>query len=179
MLSSGGGGGPPPELDGAIAFLDFVNGFYYAGGSEHVVGDLLGGAFDAGEISGSGMYVDGTNTNRPTIAGAFLSDLLDNLPEGMTILFEMTAGHSELGGFLLYIGDNNSYFDADAWNVVSINGAVWDEGCRHFDFHLWCRRTQDCRDLQPRHRRRQSSNTPGATTAMSPSLRTRLMPHGT
>lgn len=29
---------------------------------------------------------------------------------------------------MLYIGDNDSYFDADAWNVVSINGAVWDEG---------------------------------------------------
>ncbi|TIL25588.1 MAG: hypothetical protein E5Y88_11555 [Mesorhizobium sp.] len=121
-------GTPAWVPDGATDFLDFINGQYFSAGAERNILTLLGGDFDPSAISGSGMYVNFDNSNRPTAIGPLLSDLLTGLVAGMTILFEVTTGHSELGGFLLYIGDNESYFDSDAWNVVEANGGVWDEG---------------------------------------------------
>ncbi|RWB66585.1 hypothetical protein [Mesorhizobium sp.] len=123
-FASGGGGSLPP---GATGQLDFVNGFYWAGGAEVAVGDILGGGFDSGAISASGMYINFDNSNRPTPIGDLLSDLLAGLAAGMTILFDVTTP-SSLGGFLIYMGVAPAYDDAFSWNYATIDAFVSDEG---------------------------------------------------
>lgn len=111
--------------DGATTFLDFVNGQYYAGGAVRGVTEVLGGALDEGEISASGMYIDGTNSNRPTPIGAFLSDLLTGLPAGMTLLFDIATGNDP-SGFLIFIGDDPDFDVASNGVYVNANGAIID-----------------------------------------------------
>lgn len=96
----GGGGGLPA---GATAHLDFINGYYYAGGAERAVADILGGAFDAGEISGLGMLVRLENTNRPSAIGALFSDLQTALFSGGTIVTEFTTVGTEFSGLMTFL----------------------------------------------------------------------------
>ncbi|WP_192384086.1 hypothetical protein [Mesorhizobium silamurunense] len=102
QAASGGGGGSLPP--GATAFLDFVNGFYYAGGSTAAVVDLLGGGFDAGAISGYGMRITPSNGNAPKAIGDFLSDLATGLAAGCTILFDISSA-IDPSGFLMFMAD--------------------------------------------------------------------------
>ncbi|MFB9984340.1 hypothetical protein ACFSQQ_16430 [Mesorhizobium kowhaii] len=88
-MSSQVSAGPPPEVpDGAVAFLDFVNGFYYADGAEQSVSDLLGGGFDPSYISGNGMRI--TTSNLPLAAGVLFDEFEAGLTAGMTIVFEFS-----------------------------------------------------------------------------------------
>ncbi|AEH88208.1 hypothetical protein [Mesorhizobium opportunistum] len=104
-----GGAALPPWLPaGATAFLDFVNGTYYAGGAVQAVGTLLGGGFDAGEISGSGMLIFDGNGNQPSAAGALLSDLVAALPVGCTLVFDMDFVNPPYGWVML-LGDNTNW----------------------------------------------------------------------
>jgi hypothetical protein len=119
----GGGGGLPPA---ATAQLDFVNGFYYAGGATRAVTDILGGGFDSSAISGSGMYVNFSNSNRPTPTGSLLSDIIAQQAAGMTLLFEVTTA-SSLGGCLFYAGNNANFNSASTWNQTYIDGDVDDD----------------------------------------------------
>ncbi|RWB85905.1 MAG: hypothetical protein EOQ52_20350 [Mesorhizobium sp.] len=114
----------PDDADG---MLDFVNGRYYLAGQLRGIGTLLGGGFDSGAISASGMYINFDNANRPTPISVLLTRLLNGLASGMTLLFEVSTSAS-LGGFLLYLGTNALFDDASAWNVVTIDGNVFDEG---------------------------------------------------
>jgi hypothetical protein len=119
----GGGGGLPP---GATSQSDFVAGFHYWGGATRAVTDILGGGFDPSAISGSGMYINFSNSNRPTPIGTMLSDLLAGLAAGMTILFEVTTA-SSLGGFLLYLGNNPEYDSASLYVLTTIDGFMSDQ----------------------------------------------------
>jgi hypothetical protein len=86
--AAGGGAVPPWVPDGALAFLDFVNGNYWA----TVTGDMsdfLGGALDEGDIAASGMAVWHTNGNAPLAIGGFRQVIVDGLAEGMTLLFDI------------------------------------------------------------------------------------------
>lgn len=116
----GGGASAPGWLpDGATAFLDFVNGSYYAGGGVHDVGDLLGdgpdtvaagGGFDAGAITGDGMYMDNIETNRPNAIGALFDDLKAGLAAGCTVVMEIDFRSSPYGSFIwLLSGIDNSF----------------------------------------------------------------------
>lgn len=118
---------PPWVPADATTFLDFVNGQYFCAGSERTIGSLLGGGFDPSAISGSGMYINFNNSNRPTPIGVLLSSLIAGLAAGMTILFEVTTA-SSLGGFLLYIGTDPLYDNATSWNLATIDGFMGDEG---------------------------------------------------
>jgi hypothetical protein len=117
---------PPWVPDDATTFLDFVNAQYFCAGSERTVASLLGGGFDASAISGSGMYINFSNDNRPTPIGVFLTSLLSGLAAGMTILFEVTTA-SSLGGFLLYLGDDPLFDDATLYDLVTIDGSISDQ----------------------------------------------------
>ncbi|BCH33115.1 hypothetical protein MesoLjLc_50450 [Mesorhizobium sp. L-8-10] len=119
ILATAGGGDLPP---GAIAHLDFLNGFYYAGGAEQAVGDILGGAFDATQISGaSGMLVRNTNTNRPNAIGALKTDLTTAVFSGGTIVVEFTQLNTASGGLLNFM--DGADYDASIEYVLSDFGA--------------------------------------------------------
>lgn len=114
----------PTAADG---MLDFANGRYWLAGQSRAVATLLGGGFDAAAISGSGMYINFDNDNRPTPIGVLLSRLLSGLAAGMTLVFDV-ATSSSLGGFLIYLGTAPIFGDASAWNLVTIDGSMVDEG---------------------------------------------------
>ncbi|TIU62353.1 MAG: hypothetical protein E5W25_27035, partial [Mesorhizobium sp.] len=97
-------GAPEWVPDGATAFLDFVNGHYFAGGAERAVSTLLGGGFDPAAISGSGMRIIGSNGNRPKAIGALFSDLEAGIAAGCTLLFDLNCANPP-GGFLLFIAN--------------------------------------------------------------------------
>ncbi|MER9639419.1 hypothetical protein [Mesorhizobium sp. M0239] len=123
--ASGGGGSPPELPDGATAFLDFVNGFYYAGGSTQAISALLGGGFNSGAISGSGMRITPSNGNAPKATGDFLADLTAGLAAGCTILFALNCNNSP-GGFLAFIADGANYDVADNAIIASVGGYIED-----------------------------------------------------
>lgn len=98
--------GPPPWLPpGAVAHLDFVSGNYYAAEAVRSVTALLGGAFDAAQITGAGMEVSYDNTNRPDAAGALLADMQSGLPSGLTFFMEMSRAAGRPLGPVIYISD--------------------------------------------------------------------------
>ncbi|RWH32212.1 hypothetical protein [Mesorhizobium sp.] len=72
----------------AIAFLDFVNGRYFAGSAQRAIATLLGGGFDAAYITADGMQI--TTDNLPTADGALFNDFEAGLSAGMTIVFEFS-----------------------------------------------------------------------------------------
>lgn len=112
----------PADADG---MLDFVNDQYYLAGQLRAITTLLGGGFDAGAISGSGMYINFDNANRPTVTGVLLTRLLSGVAAGLTLLFEVSTA-SSLGGFLLFIGDTGSLDTAADGIIVSVDGAISD-----------------------------------------------------
>ncbi|TIN84367.1 hypothetical protein [Mesorhizobium sp.] len=114
----------PADADG---MLDFANDQYYLANQLREIGTMLGGGFDSGAISASGMYINFDNANRPTPIGVLLTRLLSGLAAGMTLVFDVSTSAS-LGGFLLYIGTDPLFDDASAWSVATIDGAVFDEG---------------------------------------------------
>lgn len=126
----GDGGGGDPLPDGSIVTLDFVNGFYYAGGAEQPVEDLLGGGFDPGAISASGMYVDNSNENRPIAIGPLFDDIAAGLAAGCTIVFD-TNHVSDPYGFLMCIMDAASrslmtnYVNIGHSNILEDQTDIW------------------------------------------------------
>jgi hypothetical protein len=94
----------PGLPDGAVAHLDFIGGYYYAGGTERAVATLLGPDFVPGDISAAGMEITYANSNRVIAAGALLSDLAALLPDGMTALFEIDHASKPAGAFF-YVED--------------------------------------------------------------------------
>lgn len=98
-----GGGGIPWLPAGATAFLDFVNGSYYAGGTPRSVTDILGGGFDPSSISASGMLISFPNGNRPSAIGALFSDLAAGLAAGCTVIFEVNHANSPYGHYLYFL----------------------------------------------------------------------------
>ncbi|MBZ9673431.1 hypothetical protein [Mesorhizobium sp. ES1-3] len=129
----GDGGWGDPLPDGSIASLDFVGGSYYAGGSTRAVADLLGGGFDPTSISGSGMYVDNSNANRPNAIGALASDIATGLAVGCTIVFEIDHV-SDPYGFLMCIMDAvarslmTNYVNIGHNNVLEDQADIWFHG---------------------------------------------------
>jgi len=107
-------GTPPWVPADATAHLDFVNGQYYAGGAVWSVASLLGGGFDSGDISASGMACWYTNSNRPNAAGAFLAVLEAGLAAGMTIIIDVDSPTEEASNspLLIFLDDT----DANAAN---------------------------------------------------------------
>lgn len=120
------GGGSLPA--GATAQLDFVNGFYYAGGTTRAIGAVLGGGFDPGSISGAGMFVAlaPASTNRPNAIGALFSDIIAGLAAGCTLVFEIDFPSTPFGSFI-HILDNPSYNAAVEWVSAYVLGDVFVE----------------------------------------------------
>ncbi|ESX86999.1 hypothetical protein X755_29540 [Mesorhizobium sp. LNJC405B00] len=110
---------------GSTAYLDFVNAYYYAGGSTQAIASLLGGGFDSGAISGSGMRITPSNGNQPKAIGDWLSDLAAGLAAGCTILFDINSA-IDPAGFLMFIGDGANYDVADEAIIASADGFVAD-----------------------------------------------------
>ncbi|RUW79625.1 hypothetical protein [Mesorhizobium sp. M2A.F.Ca.ET.067.02.1.1] len=113
----------PVDADG---MLDFVNGQYFLAGQTRAIATLLGGDFDPGAISGSGMYVNFDNSNRPTPIGVMLTRLLSGLAAGMTLVFEVSTA-SSLGGCLLYMGNDPDYNSSSLWCQAYIDGDIDDQ----------------------------------------------------
>lgn len=110
----------------ATVFLDFVNGRYFAGEAPRAIATLLGGGFDAGEISGSGMFFDFAGTNLPTAAGAFLSDLAAGLAAGCTLLFDMEFVNAPFG-WIMFVGDAADWGSSSEDIVVAADDNTYDE----------------------------------------------------
>jgi hypothetical protein len=111
-----GGGGASP-----IAVLDFINGIYTIGATSYAVTDLLGGAFDAGAITASGMAVLLANTNRPSTIGPFKTLLNTN---NYTCVIEFNSKPNYT--FQLIWANINSF--NNALSVVgATTGATFDE----------------------------------------------------
>lgn len=103
-----GGGAGSSIPDGAIAYMDFINGIYYAGGADQAVTDMLGGGFDVNAIDASGLFVDEAGTNEPAAIGALLTDLTSGLTDGMTIICDMdctAAADSKPKGYFLWLSN--------------------------------------------------------------------------
>lgn len=109
---------------GAVAYLDFVNGLYYAGGAERNIATLLGGGFDSGEISASGMLVNSANSNRPDAAGELLTDLIAAFGAGCTIVAELDTT-ARLDGTFISIHDpiNGGFYFTDYTFDVFFNNS--------------------------------------------------------
>jgi len=119
-VETGGGGSLPA---GAVAQLDFINEFYYAGGSEQAISSLLGGGFDAGEISASGMLIDFENSNRPNAAGSWFTDITTTIATGITILFEIDYPDTPFGSFIHILNDVD-YNTASKWASSYVGGVA-------------------------------------------------------
>lgn len=100
MMNRRGSATPPWLPAGATAFLDFVNGNYWAGGASRNVGDLLGGGFDAGEISASGLFFSYSNANRPKAIGPLFTDLAAALAAGCTVVVEADHINTPFGPYI-------------------------------------------------------------------------------
>ncbi|MDG4902782.1 MULTISPECIES: Ig domain-containing protein [unclassified Mesorhizobium] len=87
----------------ATAFLDFVNGHYYAGGQSRNVASILGGGFDAGQIFDGGMLIAYENSNRPKAIGALFSDLAAGLAAGCTVVVEANHQNVPDGPYLMWL----------------------------------------------------------------------------
>lgn len=129
ILSSGGGGGGGSLPAGATWHLDFVNGFYYAGGAEQPVGDLLGVGFDASKISPAGIDVgsDTAPANRPEAIGDLLADLLAGIAAGFTFVVEVDGTLD--GTFLQFIDTadpNDANNAAEAWVQSHVSIDDWN-----------------------------------------------------
>lgn len=121
--SASGGGGSLPV--GATSQLDFVNAFYYSGGSLQAISALLGGSFDSGAISGLGMRITPSNGNRPKAIGSWLSDLASGLAAGCTVLFDLTSA-TDPSGFLMFMADGANVDDADEAIIARASGNLSD-----------------------------------------------------
>lgn len=99
----GGGGSLPP---GAVAHLDFLNGFYYAGGSQQAVTALLGGGFSDAYIVARGLLCDAyPSVDKPRASGDFLTDLQTQFASGACIVMEID--YDAFGsGALIYATDS-------------------------------------------------------------------------
>ncbi|MER8699685.1 hypothetical protein [Mesorhizobium sp. M1273] len=118
QAASAGGGSLPP---GATAFIDIKNGFYYSGGAERSVSDVMTG-YDPSALTASGLFYDFNNlSNCPFAAGPLLSDFASALAAGCTIVFDLNQINPPYG-FLMFLGDDVDY-DASV-NGISIE-ADW------------------------------------------------------
>ena len=95
---------------GALAFVDFQNGHYYAGGAE--VADLttifgtdagFGTTFSVDDVSASGLSF----SSHPSFLGALLLDVLG--ADGSTSLFEVTTSDSGACEIALDTADSSDY----------------------------------------------------------------------
>ncbi|RWD60680.1 MAG: hypothetical protein EOS36_20195 [Mesorhizobium sp.] len=109
----------------AIAFLDFVNDRYFAGSAPRAIATLLGGGFDAGAISASGMRITPSNGNRPKAIGALFSDLAAAVSGGGTIVFDLQSA-TDPGGFLMFIANGANLDVAGEAIVVDAIGSILD-----------------------------------------------------
>lgn len=117
----GGGSTVPPWLPpGATAFLDFVNGNYFAGGASRDVADLLGGGFDPGDISASGMFIapSPTSTNRPKAVDTLFSDIAAGLAAGMTIVFDIEFLSDAYGRIIMIMDADNEDDETEYVNGI-------------------------------------------------------------
>ncbi len=119
LATGGGGGGSLPP--GATAQLDFINGFYYAGGSAQSVSSLLGGGFDPSAISGSGMLVRVSNSNRPNAIGSLFSDMASGIAAGCTILMEVDFPDNPVGSFVHFL-NTPGYGASTQWASCYVGG---------------------------------------------------------
>jgi hypothetical protein len=110
----------------ADGMLDFANDQYYLANQLREIGTMLGGGFDSGEISASGMYVNSSNSNRPTPIGVLLTRLVAGVAAGMTLVFDVTTA-SSLGGCLIYIGVDADFNSSSFWNQAYIDGDIDDD----------------------------------------------------
>lgn len=120
------GGGSLPE--GAVAHLDFVNGFYYASGAEHPVGDLLGdgirdgapAGFDPTYIQPQGMVFPVNEvepTNFPFVIGPLRATIEGLRATGMTVVVDLVsdiAVASAVSNPLVILTDTEDIFMAAA-----------------------------------------------------------------
>jgi len=125
MLNGSGGSGLPWLPNGATAFLDFVNGHYYAGGASQAVGALLGAGFDPDAISGSGMLISFANGNLPKAIGDLLTDIAAALPAGCTVLLDMDF-INEPYGFVMFIGDNTNWNTSSDGITIAADDTTYD-----------------------------------------------------
>lgn len=122
--AGGGGGGSLPA--GATWHLDFINGFYYAGGAERDVSDILGVGFDPNEIDPDGMDTTWGNGNLPEAIGPLLTDQLSLFAAGTTIVVEIDGLIS--GTFIAFIDNADPDLAGDAADVFAqaINCGIED-----------------------------------------------------
>ncbi|RUV41407.1 hypothetical protein EOD29_22900 [Mesorhizobium sp. M1A.T.Ca.IN.004.03.1.1] len=103
----------------AIAFLDFVNGRYFAGSAQRAIATLLGGDFDPGAISASGMRITPSNGNRPKAIGALFCDMAAAVETGGTVVFKFESA-IDPSGFLMFIADGPNLDLADEAIIVAV-----------------------------------------------------------
>lgn len=117
------GGSLPP---GATAHLDFVGSFYYAGGAERALTDVLGDGNPGANLNLTYFTVDGmdtqsTNDNRPDAVGTLYTDLASLWSGGISVVMEvdiLTGG--EGFGSADVIGFWNNVTPGSATNVADI-----------------------------------------------------------
>lgn len=126
-------GTPEWVPEGAVAYLDFVNGQYYAAGAVRAINTLLGGGFDPDEITGSGYHVGfDVPANNPNAAGALLSDLQAQLLAGATLVFEVQTA-APWNGTMMFVMDAATVGAASEFLDFTITSSMglsdgWDLG---------------------------------------------------
>lgn len=111
--------------DDAVVWLDFVNETYIINGSPVVITDVLGGGFDAGEISAAGMSVTAGDSNRPNAIGALLTELISEMATGATFLVSFTWDQPSDGNFFDVYDGATSATSTDYWAIWTSGGELY------------------------------------------------------
>lgn len=143
IYGSGSGGGLMPE--GATAHLDFINGYYWAGGAQRAVSDVLGDGPDTVQAGGGfnpdaivpakGLLICNNGnvdaetseawTNRPYPINTLYDDMAAGLLAGCTMVFEFNCQNPPYGTLFAFYDDisENDSFD---WVDLEIDYGLTD-----------------------------------------------------
>lgn len=130
-----GGGAPEWLPENAIAYADFANGNYYAGGSVVAVGDMIESVpenFMTANISASGYSLD-----HPTdyAGGAFKGAALASVLSGCSIVIEMAGFLDGTGSwFSLTLYDDPNFTTNWIVNIDNVIAVGVPQSSQIFDF---------------------------------------------
>lgn len=116
---------PPFVPSGASAYMDLTTGDGYAGGAARSIEEMLGGGFDPGEMSASGLHYIFSNANRPKAIGPLLADIAAGLAAGCTLRFVLNFLNAPYG-YAMFIGDDVDFETSNDGISIAVDDDMYD-----------------------------------------------------